>query len=435
MDINLLLIILCSLVIFSYVFEVASRKLRFPTVIVLILVGIMAKLMTDNLGYSFPQLNSFLPVLGTIGLLLIVLEGALELKISHDKKDILNKALISSFTILVVTTLALSFLFTAFLHIPFTTALVNAIPISVISSAIAIPSAAHLKQHKKEFIIYESTFSDILGILFFNFAISNEVFNTGAFGMLGLEIAGVITASIILSFVVLLLLQSISHHIKSFLIISILILLYSMGKVLHISSLILIFFFGLLMRNSEMFTPPFLKKYFNHRKIEEELSLFFLITSESAFLVKTFFFLVFGFSINIFALGNINVITLGLAASGIIILLRYIYLKLTTKGSIKPELFVAPRGLITILLFLSIPEKYKVEQLNENFLLFVILISLAWLTIGVSFTKSHKETGQLVASPADENPADESPAIINTADNNTAENKTAENKTDSQQLK
>jgi NhaP-type Na+/H+ or K+/H+ antiporter len=381
MDIYILLIVLCSLIVFSYIFEVVSRRLKFPSVIILIAFGILIKLFADEIGFSSALLNSVLPVLGTIGLLLIVLEGALELKITHEKKHVLTKAFFSSLVILVVSALALSFLFSAALNIPFTTALVNAIPVSVISSAIAIPSAAHFSEHKKEFIIYESTFSDILGIILFNFAISNEIFDTMAFGALGIEIVLVILASIVLSFIVLLLLQNISHHIKSFLIIAILILLYSAGKMLHISSLILIFFFGLLMCNSEKFTPQFLKKYFNHKKIEEELSLFFLITSESAFLVKTFFFLVFGFSINIFVLGNPGTLSIGFTAIVIIFIIRFIYLKYTSKGSIKPELFVAPRGLITILLFLSIPEKFKVPMLNEGFLLVVILVSLVILAI------------------------------------------------------
>jgi NhaP-type Na+/H+ or K+/H+ antiporter len=128
-----------------------------------------------------------------------------------------------------------------------------------------------------------------------------------------------------------------------------------------------------------MFTPRFLRKYFNHKKITEELSLFFLITSESAFLVKTFFFLVFGFSISIFSLGNMEIFSLGLGVTVILVLIRFIYLRSTTKSGIKPEVFVAPRGLITILLFLSIPDKFKVEQLNENFVLIVILITLVIL--------------------------------------------------------
>ena len=239
MDINLLLIVLCSLVIFSYVFEIVAKRLRFPSVIVLIAFGIGAKLFMDYLGYSFPQLNLLLPVLGTIGLLLIVLEGALELDISREKKEIVTKALLASLIIMLLTTAALSFLFVSVLAIPFNVALVNAIPVSVISSAIAIPSAAHFQKDKKEFIVYESTFSDILGIMFFNFAIANEVYDTGAFVSLGFEIIGVIIASVILSFFVLLLLQSISHHIKSFLIISILILLYqpeNRSIFLHLSS-------------------------------------------------------------------------------------------------------------------------------------------------------------------------------------------------------
>ena len=42
---------------------------------------------------------------------------------------------------------------------------IYSIPLSIISSAVAIPSAASLLKHQKEFVIYESTFSDILGVI------------------------------------------------------------------------------------------------------------------------------------------------------------------------------------------------------------------------------------------------------------------------------
>ena len=48
-------------------------------------------------------------------------------------------------------------------------AIVYATPLSILSSAIIIPSVGNLTQEKKEFHVYESTFSDILGIMQFYF--------------------------------------------------------------------------------------------------------------------------------------------------------------------------------------------------------------------------------------------------------------------------
>lgn len=42
-----------------------------------------------------------------------------------------------------------------------------AAPLSFLSSAIIIPSVSGLSNNKKDFHIYESTFSDILGIMMF----------------------------------------------------------------------------------------------------------------------------------------------------------------------------------------------------------------------------------------------------------------------------
>ena len=55
----------------------------------------------------------------------------------------------------------------ALFNLDFETSLLFTIPLSVLSSAIIIPSLEGLSEYKKEFMIYESTFSDILGIVAF----------------------------------------------------------------------------------------------------------------------------------------------------------------------------------------------------------------------------------------------------------------------------
>jgi len=54
--------------------------------------------------------------------------------------------------------------------------------------------------------------------------------------------------------------------------------------------------------------------------------------------------------------------------------LRFILIK-AFKLSAKPILFIAPRGLITILLFISIPVSYRVDLVNESLIVQVVILT------------------------------------------------------------
>jgi hypothetical protein len=63
--------------------------------------------------------------------------------------------------------------------------LVYAIPLSIMSSSIIFPSIHPLTDAKKKFLIYEASFSDILGIVGFNYFVAAEVMiwkSPGIFG-------------------------------------------------------------------------------------------------------------------------------------------------------------------------------------------------------------------------------------------------------------
>ena len=103
----------------------------------------------------------------------------------------------------------------------------------------------------------------------------------------------------------------------------------------------------------------------------------------------TFFFVVFGASISLLSLfEDWRIVPLGILSILIIYGVRLLIL-LTFCGSIKiksivPELFLAPRGLITIILFFYIPEEVtKSFSFGKSFhgvLLFVILSSCIIMT-------------------------------------------------------
>ena len=126
-------------------------------------------------------------------------------------------------------------------------------------------------------------------------------------------------------------------------------------------------------------------------KFKNDLEQMHLLSGESAFIVRTFFFLLFGFSIQVPNLFSLTVLLWGLAITVIIFLLRYLYQRLFQKPVTVTELLLSPRGLISILLFLSIPDQLRVDGLNNAVLLFVIISTALLMTLGLLKAKSATE--------------------------------------------
>ena len=388
-----ILIVLPLLIIFSYVFDIIARKTKFPAVILLMFTGISVRLATTIYGLDdFDFLDGLIPVLGTIGLILIVLEGALELNITVNKLPVIIKGFLAAGLILILNVIAISLAFEHLLGMSHQAAIIYATPLSIISSAVAIPSSAGLRQQEKEFVVYESTFSDILGIMLFNYAIrqfetNQSLVSAESLIALGLQIIGVIGVSLFITFCLFQLLQKIEHHVKFFLILALLILVYAFGKYFHLPALVTIFIFGLFLSNVKALLPGFLKQRLDLEETEKGLHEFHILTAESTFLVKTFFFLFFGFSIKITDFTSTEPFIYGLIIFGIMWALRYVYFTVTTfKLSPSPLVFISPRGLISILLFLQIAEINFLENtpvlIDEKVLLVVILSSMLVMTRG-----------------------------------------------------
>jgi len=388
-----ILIVLPLLIIFSYVFDIIARKTKFPAVILLMFTGISVRLATTIYGIdNFDFLDGLIPVLGTIGLILIVLEGALELNITVNKLPVIIKGFLAAGLILILNVIAISLAFEHLLGMSHQAAIIYATPLSIISSAVAIPSSAGLRQQEKEFVVYESTFSDILGIMLFNYAIrqfetNQSLVSAESLLALGVQILGVIGVSLFITFCLFQLLQKIEHHVKFFLILALLILVYAFGKYFHLPALVTIFIFGLFLSNVKALLPGFLKRRLDLEETEKGLHEFHILTAESTFLVKTFFFLFFGFSIKISDFTSTEPFIYGLIIFGIMWALRYAYFTVTTfKLSPSPLVFISPRGLISILLFLQIDEIKFLENtpllIDEKVLLVVILSSMLVMTKG-----------------------------------------------------
>lgn len=324
-----------------------------------------------------------LPALGTVGLILIVLEGALELEYNEDKKSLILQSFFAAAVILLITTFSLTYLFYYTLDVSFRAAYLNAIPFSVISSAIAIPSVKNLSNRKKEFVIYESSLSDVLGIVLFNFAEFNEEVNLYSFVNLGLDTLLVAVISAGFCIFLLYLFGRMPHHNKFFLIISTVILIFAVAKQFHLSSLIIVMVFGLFLNNLNLIQNKWFQKNFLYERFEKDLDQLKLFTGESAFLIRTFFFVVFGFTFTLNSLLDTHVLLYGAATMLTIYIIRLVYLFFFTKKHVMPEVYIAPRGLISILLFFSIPAKYQIDLMGNGLLFFVVLGTSIIMSFGL----------------------------------------------------
>ncbi len=267
-------------------------------------------------------------------------------------------------------------------HLPLKLALTNAIPLGIISSAIAIPSARNLLNNQKEFITYESSLSDIFGVIFFNFITLNDNIGSQTFGIFLLELLMMLSISFVATLLLAGFLNKIKHHIKFVPMIILVLLIYSISKLFHLPALIFILIFGLFIGNiDELRHYKFIQK-FHPINFRNDVHKFREITTELAFLIRALFFMLFGFLIDIKDVLNSDTILFAIAITFGIFLVRFIVLKIF-KLQVNPLVFIAPRGLITILLFLSIPLTQQIEQIDKSLIIQIIILTALIMMIGL----------------------------------------------------
>jgi len=390
-----LIIIGASLVIIiSFIFNFVAKKTNVPSVLLLMVLGVIIQFIYPEMKDN-PLISKSLIIVGKVGLILIVLEAALDLKLKKEKIGLIVKSFLMALVGLVASSILIAFAIQLFLESSFYDSLVYAVPLSIMSSAIIIPSITTLPEDKKEFMIYESTFSDIFGIIFFQFLTTPEEFiNTKDVIMSVASNIGItILVAVMFSYIAVWGFQKLTSHVKLFLIIAVLMLVYALGSVFHLSSLIIILFFGLILNNTEIFFRGPLKNVINKERLEPIFHEFHIITLESAFVLRTFFFVMFGLTISLLSLVNIYVAIQSIVFVGILYGVRFIFLKLILwNKDIIPQLYIAPRGLITVLLFYTIPHNNEIANFDQGILLYVILITSIIMTVALIKAKGKNVT-------------------------------------------
>lgn len=398
-DAYTLIIGISAVIIISFFFNIAAKKTNIPSVLMLIALGVIIKefFPEEKFNSELYAKLSTLEIIGNVGLVMIVLEAALDLKLSSDKKGMIFNSFLVAIISLLISSGGIATLI--YYVVPganesFFNCIIYAVPLAIMSSAIIIPSVAGLTGAKKEFMVYESTFSDILGIMVFFFLVQYHGYGVKDVALgIGLNIGVTVIVSIILAYLMVFIFQRLTTQVKLFLVISVLMLMYALGKKFHLSSLLIILAFGLVLNNSKIFfRGDKLGKLINEEKVKPILHDFHILTLESAFVVRTFFFVIFGMFITLGSIVSWDVAAISLGIVGILYLVRFLVLKLIVRFDISPQLYIAPRGLITILLFFQISahKEFIIDGFDPGILLLVVLITSIVMTIALITYRGEK---------------------------------------------
>lgn len=370
------------IVVLSFWFNGISKKTTIPSVLMLIVLGVLIKIVLDFFVPSIPDFEGSLEILGTVGLIMIVLEAALELELKREKLvPILKSMAIALIGLIGSAWIAALILYQFIDGMTMQSAWLYATPLSILSSAIIIPSVGGLANVKKEFHIYESTFSDIFGIMMFYFFAGelDPSENGGAVDFAGNLVLTIVIA-VVASYAIILIFQRIKSQAKLFLLIAVLLLLYAIGKKMHLSSLIIILIFGLIIKNVKLFFPGKTAIFLENEKINQIYHELHIITLETAFIVRTFFFVIFGITIVLSSLLSLNVALVSILIIISIYAVRWLILRIFIGEDMLPQLFIAPRGLITVLLFYAIPKQAIIPGFESGILLFIIIATSLVMT-------------------------------------------------------
>ena len=142
------IIVFSTTIIISYFFTLYAKKSGIPSVLMLIGLGFFINYLLLFLGVEKPDLLPILEVIGVVGLILIVLEAALDLRLEKEKTGLIITSFLVAFLGLSATSYVCSLVLVSLLEISFIKALLYSIPLSILSSAIILPSIEDLDQKK-----------------------------------------------------------------------------------------------------------------------------------------------------------------------------------------------------------------------------------------------------------------------------------------------
>ena len=404
---NTAILAVSALLVFAYLLDIFGRRTKLPSVVLLIATGMIGRLVLDALGIHLRFVERLVPLFGTIGLILIVLEGAVDLEVRRERAGLIARSSAAALLGFGITLAAFSWGIHTFLGLSWPHATLAAMPFAVISSAVAIPSSHGLPKDAREFVTYESSLSDIIGVLVFYSWLaadgSMREFAEDLFGGGFLSLLAAVVAALGLFYLI----NRIEGHVRFLPLLAGLILLYAIGKASHLSPLIMVLVCGLLLNNPHLLEWNERLKKMHGKGYDATLKEFKSIVIELTFATKSFFFLMLGYWTDLSYMADWRAWALAVAMIVTIYLSRALILKLLRQPDWQALTWLAPRGLITVLLFLTAMETGELGTFPFGT---VMLVVLATATATVFAHRGPVESGQPetadVPQPPDAVPAE-----------------------------
>jgi hypothetical protein len=330
--------------------------------------------------------------MGALGLVLIVLEGAFDLRLSREHWVANLQALLSASVGVLVCAALFSLAGIWLLQLAAYDALLLALPMSVISSAVAIPASGFMSREGREFVVYESSISDILGILLFFAVLNSDQTATGILSSLAINGLISIVLGSLCALGLLYVLFKLTGHIRFVPLLSGLFALYALGKLWHLSPLIMVLMFGLILNNPSMLARlGWFRNIVNTDAYGNTVREFKSLTAELTFAVRGVFFVLLGYWTDLGSVGHWGAwLTAGILLLGIY-MPRYWTLTALGVPSSPTLTWLAPRGLISVLLYFTAKETVHPPEFLDGTLMLVVMLSA--MAMGISRWRHHNNRG------------------------------------------
>jgi cell volume regulation protein A len=158
---------------------------------------------------------------------------------------------------------------------------------------------------------------------------------------------------------------------------------YSASKLVHLAPLVSVVAVGLMLNNAHLLAnfPRFAKVM--TKSLYVEIVAFKQLTVEITFVARTFFFLLLGYATAVESLAVYEAWIVMAVIIGVVFVARKVLLKVLYDRDTSTLFWFAPRGLITILLYLSIPAPLRVDNFPDGALMLTVLATTLILTVGL----------------------------------------------------
>ena len=391
-----------GLIIFAaHFFTALFERTRIPDVLPLICIGILVGplsgiLAPEDFGYVGPLLSA-------VALTLMLFEGG-----SHLTLETLKSSLKDSVILAITTFILTALISTGVAYYLMGNELIPALFIGAvlgsISPAVVVPIVRmlSLSDNTKSTLVIESAITDVLSII-----IALGILKTFQAGhqtimeFIGTNLIATMAMSILLGFSGAVIWSTILEKIRKFpntifTSLAFLFLLYGFSEILGYSGPISVLIFGMVLANSKKI-PLHIVQRFGADHLTEFTSIEITLFSEVIFLVKTFFFIYLGMSIQF---GNIKVLLIGIIMTVFIYIGRLILCRILTPKDLSISeaamiSFIIPKGLAAAVLaevpmHMGLPAEVLPVFTEIRAVIYIVILCSILLT---SFLIYGQETG------------------------------------------